>query len=477
MLPIHALPPAKPPPPPVILEKLLDLEKNPGARAYTDEGYDLERYRVWLEAIGSPHLGQHFVHIAGTKGKGSTAAVTEALLRAFRFPTAMYSSPHLEHYGERYRYDSRPWTGAEFEEHLQRFFDDLTPELRADIEGPHSYRTVFETLTALALKEFRRRGRELDAEGPGLPQVVVWETGLGGRLDSTNVVTPMLSVITTLGMDHTKILGDTIEKIAAEKAGIIKPGRPVIVGRQAPEFEARVMPVIRDRAAEVGAPLVRAWEHNPIVESRGTDTGQAVRLRLPDGNEIEAEIPLRGEFQRGNVEAAVAAAWYVAREFKVSPSPRDWARGLSQVSWPGRMEIHRNRPSQPLIIDGAHCPLSARALAREVRAQLEYNAYNSFVLLWGMQRDKDHRAFLQSFIANLGRVMMQGVIAYPVTGPRAAEPARLAAAALELGCPAIEAASVEEAVRLAEDSAVPVVAAGTLYTIARIRALWTAGHA
>src|SRR5262245_5137141 len=231
----------------MILDRLLDLEKTPLAFSYTEREYDLEGFRHWLSALGSPQCEGWFLHIAGTKGKGSTGALAEGLLRGLDFPTAFYSSPHLRHFGERYRFDGQPWSFEEFEGALERLLARLGPEETQVLDSPHRYRTVFEFLTLLALVEFGERDRKLRA-GPGLRQVVCWETGLGGRLDCTNVVDPVVSVITTLGLDHTAVLGKEIEQIAGEKAGIMKPGRPAIIGRQHAEFADRVWPVLESRA-------------------------------------------------------------------------------------------------------------------------------------------------------------------------------------------------------------------------------------
>src|SRR5262249_42595381 len=196
------------------------------------------------------------------------------------------------------------------------------------LDSPHLSRTVFAFLPLLALVEFRRR--------PGSSrQVVVWETGLGGRLDCTNVVDPLVCVITALGMDHTAILGKEIEQIAVEKAGIIKPGRPVIVSRQYPEFLDRVSPVLEKRAAELGAPLVRAWEFCPVLEAGPLLGGQLIRLRLRDDSEEEVYLPLNGSFQQNNLEAAVAAVWHVLkasgrREGEAPAEPR--GRGSAGAS-------------------------------------------------------------------------------------------------------------------------------------------------
>src|SRR5438874_10429639 len=236
----------------MILDRLLDLEKTPHALRYTDREYDLDGFRRWLAGMDSPQQGQSFVHIAGTKGKGSTGVLVEGLLRGLGVPTAFFSSPHLKHFGERYRFDGVPWTFEQFEDALERLVAGLPPGQRQSLDSPPLYSTVFEFLTLLALVEFGERDRRLHAAAPATPrQIVCWETGLGGRLDCTNVVDPVVSIITALGLDHTALLGKEIEQITAEKAGIIKPGRPVIVSRQYPEFADRLWPVLTARAREM----------------------------------------------------------------------------------------------------------------------------------------------------------------------------------------------------------------------------------
>ncbi len=459
----------------MILDLLLDLEKNPSAVPYGTESYNLDRFRAWLESLGTPQAGQVFLHIAGTKGKGSTAALSEALLGGAGIATCMYSSPHLEHFGERFRVDGVPWDFEEFKDRLQAFYSSLGPEQRHGLDTPHRFRTVFETLTALALVEFRAIAARRRASGDQRPAVVVWETGLGGRLDCTNVVDPAVTTITAIGMDHMKILGETIEEIAREKAGIIKPGVPVVISRQAPEHEARVLPVLLARAQEVGAPVVRAWDHNPVLHSTPTDEGQRLRIRFPDGSQHDAALPLRGQFQRANVEAAIASAWYAAQAAGIRPSAETMAAGLARANWPGRLEIHRDAAGRMLVLDGAHCPLSAAALGTELRGLFPARRGGQFVLLFAMQRDKQHREFLVSLLSRVPPETIAGIIAYPVAGPRGAEPADLARVAQQAGFPAASAASPEDALRDARATGCHIVAAGTLYTIGALRRQWQAG--
>jgi dihydrofolate synthase/folylpolyglutamate synthase len=291
------------------------------------------------------------------------------MLLALGLNTATFTSPHLAHFGERYRYNGAAWTPEEFEAAMERLNVASQPPWRDALKAPHRFRTAFEFMTMAALVEFARRGRLLDSQTPPRRQVVCWETGLGGRLDCTNVVDPTVSVITTLGLDHTAILGDTIEQIAFEKAGIIKPGRPVVVARQAPEFAERVLPVLRRRAEEVKAPLCFAWETCPVEFLTAAPAGQQIEFRLPGGSRHGASLSLHGAFQRTNLEAALAATCLFLQSenfpFGEDLSER-LAEGISRCHWPGRMEIVSSSSGQSLVLDGAHCPLSAEAAVRTV---------------------------------------------------------------------------------------------------------------
>src|SRR5262245_26301367 len=462
----------------MILDRLLDLEKTPLALRYNDREYDLEGYRGWLVGMGAPQQGQQFVHIAGTKGKGSTGVMIEGLLHGLGIPTAFYSSPHLKHFGERYRFDGLPWTFEEFEANLERLVEGLPARHRQALDGPHRFRTAFEFLTLLALVEFRERGRRLQLADAGAPrQVVVWETGLGGRLDCTNVVDPVVSVITALGLDHTAVLGKEVEQIAAEKAGILKPGRPAIIARQPPEFLDRVWPVLERKAAEVGAPLVRAWELCPVLEARPLFGGQLVRVRLPEGGEDEVFLPLNGAFQRNNLEAALAAVWLVVRQCQGCVNRRGLLQGLETIRWPGRLEIHLTPEGQALVLDGAHCPLSARTVVQSLREWqdgIPLPCRPPYEVLWGMQRDKEHAAFLAGLGQGAEREFFGTMHTYAIPGPRGAEADGLAATARAAGWTARPHDSVAGALATALATGRSVIAVGTLYTIAALRELWAA---
>lgn len=451
-----------------ILDKLLDLEKTPTARPYGSEGYGLDRFAAFLESLGSPHRGLHFIHIAGTKGKGSTAAFCESILRAHGIPTALYSSPHLTHFGERFRLDGKALGADEFEARLEAFYTSLNPGQRAGFDGPHAYRTVFEVLTAFALVIFRERQEELRRQNPSLPPLVVcWETGLGGRLDCTNVVDPIGSVITAIGLDHTHILGKDIASITREKGGIIKPGRPVVVGRQEPASVDLVLDVLREIAIGKGAPLVRAWDHNPVHPGDGK-----VVYMLPDGSQSEGTPGLTGDFQLGNMEAAIAACWYAAKSIGRRLDAERVAKGLEGANWPGRLEIHRGVGGRLFLLDGAHCPLSARALGASCGAILGREGMERYTLLLGMQADKDHGEFVRSLVGSVGRMGIEKIVVYTVPGSRGATAADLARALVPLGIPVEEAPSPADALLGAFREPGAVISTGTLYTIESLRSLF-----
>ncbi len=467
---------------------LLDLEKTPAALPYDARGYDLEGFREWLSDLGHPEQGPWFVHIAGTKGKGSTAALTESLLLALGYETATFTSPHLAHFGERYRINGVAWTPEEFEAALERLNNASPAPWRDALKSAHRFRTAFEFMTMAALVEFSRRHRQLQEQTPPRQQVVCWETGLGGRLDCTNVVDPVVAVITTLGLDHTAILGKTIEAIAAEKAGIIKPGRPVVVARQTPEFADRVLPVLQRRAAELNAPLLYAWEACPVGHAEETASGQAVEFQLPDGSRHAAVLPLHGAFQRTNLEAALTAAWLV-RQRTDAPPPYALSdlssvgpalvQGAAACRWPGRFDVQRAPSGQALVLDGAHCPLSAAAVMRaldEWRRHAGTLPAGPWEILWGMQRDKQHGEFLAALVRAAPADLFGTVHTYRVTGVRGAEAETLAAVAANLNLPAQVHNSPQAALEAAAGTSRNVLAVGTLYTLAELRDRWAARH-
>ena len=308
----------------------------------------LERITVLLEALGNPHRAGSFVHVAGTNGKGSTSAMIEAGLRASGARTGLYTSPHLSEPTERIRIAGAPISRRQF----ASAFDTVhsTAERLLDAHGLDLHPTYFETVTAMAFLSFR------DA---GVDQVVL-ETGLGGRLDATNVVCPALCVITPLDLDHQQFLGDTIERIASEKAGIFKPGVPAILAEQSPAAAA----VLRSHAQ---GPCVWTQDHpirNLQLDARGS------RFQL-DREQIVC--PLAGEHQVENAHTAALALG----ELGVSPL------GIAATVWPGRLEQVSTAPE--IILDGAHNPAGIRALVTYIE---RFYAHRTIVLVFGVMQDK-----------------------------------------------------------------------------------------
>jgi len=324
----------------------------------------LERIRTVLEHLGDPHRACRFIHVAGTNGKGSTCAMIERTLRESGVLTGLYTSPHLVEPVERIRILGRPVPFADF----SRAFDAVheTAERLIAAGRIDMHPTYFETMTAMAFVLFR----EFSAE------VVVLETGMGGRLDATNVVDPLLSVITPIDFDHEKFLGNTLAQIAFEKAGIIKPGRPVVSARQHPE----AMRVLERRAGEQQAPLIRAdrWRTSELQLHA---FGSRFRVHSPGGASFAVDQPLVGAHQVENALTAIAAL------DALGYAPAQIRRGIASSDWPGRLELVRRAPD--IFLDGAHNPAGARALAGYLR---RFHHNRRKWMIFGAMRDKDLHA-------------------------------------------------------------------------------------
>lgn len=297
----------------------------------------LDNVRRLLDELNLPAAGQKFIHVAGTNGKGSTCAFIHSILQAAGLNAGLFTSPHLIHFGERIRDAERMITAAEIAAGIAR--------LRERVADWTPHPTFFELTFALALEWFAQRGN---------PWVVL-ETGLGGRLDATNAITPAVSVITPIGWDHMDMLGDTLAKIAAEKAGIIKPGVPVVTLRQ----DAEALDVINRTAEERGAPLT-------LVETP-----------------LEGEFGLPGTHQRWNAAMAVAAL--CAAGFDLDQEVI--TRGLRDVQWPARFQ-----KAGRFIIDGAHNLDAARVLAQTWREQFPHQQAE---IIFGAVSGKDTAAVLR----------------------------------------------------------------------------------
>ncbi|MGH9785637.1 MAG: bifunctional folylpolyglutamate synthase/dihydrofolate synthase [Terriglobia bacterium] len=329
----------------------------------------LENITGLLEDLGRPQDAYPSVLIGGTNGKGSTAAMLESIARAAGLRSALYTSPHLVEINERIQVRGRTIPPEQFA--------DLFTSLRERIErliasGRLQFHpTYFECLTAMGFEYFRREACEL----------AVLEVGMGGRLDATNTATPRVAVLTQIDFDHERFLGNTIRAIAAEKAGIIKPGGVVVSAASHPEAAA----VIRVRAAEQGARLVETWREYSAGElsSPASETGRySLQASHADGFRLAVELGLRGRHQVENALAAIATARELAR--MGFPIADEHIRsGLAAARWPGRLELFHDGPL--VFLDGAHNPAGARALARFWE---ENFPDRRVVLIYGAMRDK-----------------------------------------------------------------------------------------
>jgi dihydrofolate synthase/folylpolyglutamate synthase len=409
-----------------------------------DEAADLglRRTAAILDHFGRPQDRYGIVHVAGSKGKGSTCAFAASILKAAGYRTGRYTSPHLHTYRERIAVDgdligeeqfaALTWLALDATESLERERPDLGEV------------TAFELTTAMALRHFADAGCAL----------AVVEVGMGGTLDATNVVSPLMSVITALDFEHTRVLGDTIEEIAANKAGIIKPGRPVVVTAQTPA----AVQVIAGFADAAGSQMLlagRDWQ------TRGPWTSFTVNG--PWGSYDGLRSGLIGAHQVENAGAAIVATWLLGNNG--FPVPESAARtGVGAVEWPGRAEVVA-RPDEPrYIIDGAHTPASAAALAATVAG---LGDDRPTVLVLGMMADKDPGALIHA-LAPIARQ----VIATTNRSPRALSADAIATAAAGAGLPSETAADVPQALAQARSVVGPegrVVVTGSLTTVAEAR--------
>lgn len=407
---------------------------------FTPEKFNLARMETLLEKMGNPHRRCPVVHVAGTKGKGSTSALLASALSASGCRTGFYSSPHLSEFTERFQLDGEQISPAELVQIVQ--------EMKPAIEQVEAI-SWFEITTALGFEWFARRGA----------QMAVIEVGLGGRLDATNVVDPLVSVITSLSMDHMSVLGDTLEKIAFEKAGIIKPGRPVVTAPQQPE----ALEVIVRAAQERGCRLIEVGKTVAYRAINHSLEGQSFELTA-GGKTVGFSIPLLGLHQVENAASAYAALDLV-RESGYPMTDEAIRAGFERVRWPGRFEVLRKTP--PLIVDSAHNRDSARRLSQAIA---DYLPDWPVVLVFGASEDKDVTGIFDE-LAPIARE----VIATQSVHPRAMAAEKVVEMAASHNCPAQAAPTVEEALDLALKQAgnnAAIVATGSLFLAAAVRDVW-----
>jgi dihydrofolate synthase / folylpolyglutamate synthase len=343
--------------------------------------------------VGNPQEKLRFIHVAGTNGKGSTCAMLESIYRASGLRVGLFTSPHLVSFRERIQVNRRLIS----ENDVARLVEEFQPLLKQFSENKHP--TFFEVVTVMALKFFAEQKCDL----------VIWETGLGGRLDATNIVTPLVSVITNIAFDHQQWLGDTLEKIAAEKAGVIKSRIPVVTATD----ERKALAVIEKIAREKGAPLLKIKSWKGLYIAVPKQFGSTVWRPSPIEN-----LPLRGRHQKLN--ATLALATVEALQNKIFVSKATICAGLENVNWPGRLQLVKTKSGQSFLLDGAHNVAGAKAL-REALVK-NFNVENRTLIL-GVLQDKDWRQICQTLAPLAARIFP-----VPVSSERSAAARELAAA-------------------------------------------------
>ncbi len=434
---------------------------------YTQPGgvrrkFSLDEIRVLLEVLGNPQHSFKSVLIAGTNGKGSTAATLASILGAAGLRVGLYTSPHLERVNERMRVSSKETGDAEIgaeigdDEFARRYFSVHDAAQALVLAGKLAQMpSFFETLTAMAFLHFADAGVE----------VAVLEVGMGGRLDATNIVDPLVSVITDISLDHTEWLGGTIAEIAREKAGILRPNGTLITLPQHPEANQALGEV----AVELDVRGVNAAEYMP-----GLASGNSYRIEVL-GKEIAVESPLHGPHQHRNVALAIAAAVELATKHGFAITPEAIAKGIRATRWPGRFEqittqLSASSESQSggmqWLLDVAHNPAGAWAL----RASLREINPEPRTLVFSCLSDKPLDELAQILFP-----LFERVIFAPIASPRATPMEDLLAAAARTGTASESAATVKEALAFARQQAgnAPVVVSGSVYLVGEARALLT----
>ncbi len=418
----------------------------------THRFFKLDRMNKLMELLGDPHASFPSVHVAGTKGKGSTSSFIASALQAAGYKVGLYTSPHLVDFRERIIIDGQ-WISKE---DLVSLTDQLRPLTEVVKDS-----TTFELTTALAFLYFRQQ--KVD--------VAVLEVGLGGRLDATNVVNPLVSVITPISYDHMAVLGNTLTEIAYEKGGIIKPGRPVVIAPQTDEAMIELIHLATERSSPF-TQVEKAFDYHEVSHTLSTQKIQVLRTDKPVStkreslarNELRLSLPLLGRHQMENAVTALAALDELLRAgFKLSR--RAVQHGFRQVFWPARFELLRRKP--PLVIDSAH---NGDSMERLVETLDEYFPGKEFVLIFGASADKELDTMLKFILPRV-----ETVVATQSIHPRAADADELKNQIEPYGKPVVAFHRMEEALPAALKLAgrqKGIIVTGSVFVAAAARVVW-----
>ena len=408
----------------------------------------LETVEALLAELGHPERKFPAVHITGSKGKGSTAVMTQSILSANGLKTGLFTSPHLVTYRERARIDGRMISRSAVVEGLRRV--DAAARVAEAAGRIDRSPTFFEVTTALAFDWFALEA--VDA--------AVVEVGIGGRLDSTNVLDARVGVITTIELEHTEILGPDLASIAREKSGILHAGMTGVVGELPPEAQA----VVESAAARVGVPLWHAEKEIRVGDRVLSEEGQSFSVHLPGRSFERLSVPLLGRFQPSNASLAVAAAVRFARALGRDLSDESVGAGLEHVRWPGRLERVAKRPE--LFYDVAHTPESARALVQSLAEISPLADPAESTIVFGCLREKDAGRILDA-LSPLARTL----VVVPLRSDRGARPVDLRVAGAGRFPRIVEARSAAEGLSIARAGTGPdgfTLVAGSDYLVGEL---------
>lgn len=409
------------------------------------EPYRLERVYALLRELGNPHTQYPTVHVGGTSGKGSASTMIASALTAHGKRTGLHTKPHLRSMVERARIDGRDIS----EERFADVLSDMLPGLDR-VAAAHSRPSYYETLLALAFLYFAQEAVD----------VAVIEVGVGGKLDGTNVLVPLVSAITNVGLDHTEILGDTLEKIAADKSGIAKPGVPLASAVE----DAGARAVIENRCEEVGAPFLHVRDCAEIVRGDGHALGQSFGI-VTETARYAIDLPVLGDFQQTNAATAIVVLEQLPDELR--PDPTAVERGFAQLVLPGRMEYFPAFPG--VVFDVAHNPDKVAHLVASLRALFPERRC-SFVLAIG--ETKDAVEILRAF---QGAPASFFFTSFEAAGRPCIKPQRLASIAEGLGLWGRAMSDPVEALSVARRNATAsdlVVVTGSTFVVAELREWW-----
>jgi dihydrofolate synthase / folylpolyglutamate synthase len=409
------------------------------------EPYRLDRMRAFLRELGDPQDAYPTIHVGGTSGKGSTSTMIAGALTASGKRTGLHTKPHLRSMVERARIDGVNVTEDRFAELLT----DMMPAIDS-VAGEHSRPSYYETLLALAFLHFAREN--VDA--------AVIEVGVGGKLDGTNVIRPRVSVITNVGLDHTDILGETLEEIAADKAGIAKPGIPLVTAVADPGPRA----VIEAACKEAGAPFIHVLDSTRIEQGAPHPFSQEFAVVTPR-DRYDVSLPVLGEFQQRNAATAIVALEQL--DDSLRPSKEAIERGLSELHLAGRMEYFPSHPG--VVFDVAHNPDKAAHLAGSLKGAFPDRRF-TFVIAVG--ESKDSQEILRAFVDVPATYIFTS---FQTQGRTATKPQRLASIADSLGMWGRSIADPVEALNIARRNAAAddiIVVTGSTFVVAELRDWW-----